>query len=243
MKKNILILASLCLSLQLGTAFLHAASTAAPAEKTFPAPNGMTVGVKMVGPYAQACDLQIVCAFKHKVGGDTYLGAMKDLDAKLGGLISSLRNRGEFKGDLGESILITPPAGSILAKKLLVIGLGEESNLSLDTLKIVARIGLRQAVALKTSNVAFAPVIRDQGNSTIDVGEGDGVVIENVILTYDTEKRLQQQKLAPSFRVKTWIIEAGPSYFESAVQKVQAGLSKAAVEIKKRNNTSYSSLK
>jgi len=228
------------LSLVSGTAFLSAAdSPAVPAEKTFPASRDMTVSVKMIGPYAQPCDLQIVCAFKHKPEGDTYLGAMKDLDAKLAGILSSLRNRGEFVGELGESILIVPPAGSIPAKKLLVIGLGAEKDLSLDSLRLVARVGLRQAAALGAAQVAFAPVIRDQGNSKIDVGEGDRAVIENVILAYDTEKRMQEQKLAPAFDLKLWTIEAGPSYFDSAVKEVQAGITSASAEAKKRETAVY----
>jgi hypothetical protein len=102
-------------------------------EKTFDAPNGLKVSVKTIAPYAQPADLQIVCAFKHKAEGDTYIEAMKDLDDKLGGLLSSLRNRGEFIGELGETILLDPPPGAIAAKQLLVIGLGEEKDLSLDT--------------------------------------------------------------------------------------------------------------
>src|SRR5258708_28835669 len=72
-------------------------------------PLGIAFSVKMTGPYAQDADLQIICAFKHKASGDIYQGAMKDSDAKVGGLISSLRNRGEFVGELGESILLVPP--------------------------------------------------------------------------------------------------------------------------------------
>ena len=71
-------------ALALIAASSYAADFAAPAEKTFAAPHDIKVSVKMIGPYAEPADLQIVCAFKHKASGDTYLGAMKDLDAKLG---------------------------------------------------------------------------------------------------------------------------------------------------------------
>lgn len=106
----------------------YAAETSAPAEKSFVAPHGMNVSVKMIGPYAQPGDLQIICAFKHKAEGDAYLGAMKDLDAKLGGLLSSLRKRGEFVGELGETLLFTPPEGSVVPARMLVIGLGALSD-------------------------------------------------------------------------------------------------------------------
>ena len=113
---------------------LHTASRlgeAAGAPKETPVgdkPLGIAFSVKMTGPYGQDSDLQIICLFKHKATGDTYEGAAKDTDAHLGGLLSALRNRGEFVGELGESIMFLPPAGSIPAKSFLVIGLGEESS-------------------------------------------------------------------------------------------------------------------
>jgi hypothetical protein len=108
-------------------------STTAPKEQVFDTrPLGIKLSVKMVGPYMQAADLQIICAFKHKPSGDTYLGAAKEFDEKVGGILSALRNRGEFVGEPAETIAFTPPKGSIPAKCVLVIGLGDEEKLSLD---------------------------------------------------------------------------------------------------------------
>jgi hypothetical protein len=222
---------------------LHAGEPAAPTEKRFQAPHDMEVTVKMIGPYSEPCDLQIICVFRHKESGDKYLSAMKDLDVKLGGLLSSLRNRGEFVGEPGETLLVTPPKGSIVPPRLLIIGLGDESKLSLDTLRIVGRIALRQAVLVRAERVAFAPVIRDQGNSTIDVGEGDRAVIENVISAYDTELRLQRQKLSPQFSIKDWTIEAGPTFFAGAATQIESGIASAGKAIAARENDSYSAIK
>jgi hypothetical protein len=203
-------------------------------------PLGIAFSVKMTGPYAQDCDLQIICAFKHQETGDNYIGAMKDFDARVGGLLSSLRNRGEFVGDLGESILFAP-AGMIPAKQLLVIGLGEESALSLDTLRVIGRVAAREAVRLKAKRVAFAPVIRDQGNNTIDVGLGDRAFVESVLAAYDTEQRLQAQGLAEKFAITEWVIEAGPTYFDGAVEEIGKGITATLPELTKRPATPYSS--
>src|SRR5690242_8072103 len=90
----------------------------APKEHVFATrPLGIRVSVKMVGPYMEPADLQVICLFKHKPGGDTYLGAAKETDEKLGGILSALRNRGEFVGEAAETILFTPPVGSIPAKR------------------------------------------------------------------------------------------------------------------------------
>src|SRR4051795_3088296 len=93
-------------------------------EKSFEAPNGVSVKVRMEGPYTADVPLQVVCYFKYTPEGARKMtGAPVELDKKLGGVIASLRERGEFVGDEGESLLLTPPEGSIRAKALLLVGL------------------------------------------------------------------------------------------------------------------------
>ena len=212
-----------------------------PAEKTFNAPDGLKVSIKMIGPYTEPADLQIICLFKHKASGDTYQGAAKDTDEHLHGILSALRNRGEFVGELGETFLFTPPSGSIPAKRFMVIGLGEEKDLSLDSLRVVGRIAAREAVRLNAKHVAWAPVIRDEGNTALDVGEGGRAFIEQMLSAYDTEKRLQAEALAPAFSVEDLVIEAGPTYFEDAAKQVGEGIASMTAVLAQRNAAPYSS--
>src|SRR6516165_972084 len=218
-----------------------ATDSSSPIEKTFDAPHDLKVTVKEIGPYGEAADLQIICLFKHKPGGDSYQGAAKDTDEHLHGILSALRNRGEFVGELGETILFTPPNGSIPAKRFMVIGLGDEKALSLDVLRLAGRIASREAVRLQAAHVAWAPVIRDQGNSVIDVGEGDRAFVEELLSAYHTEKRLQAQALAPEFGIESLVIEAGPSYFDGAVKQVGEGIASVTAELARRNAAPYSS--
>src|SRR6266850_4425763 len=220
---------------------IFGADNSAPAEKTFDAPHGLKVSVKMIGPYTEPADLQIICLFKHKATGDTYQSAAKDTDEHLHGILSALRNRGEFVGELGETFLFTPPSGSIPAKRFMVIGLGEEKDLSLDALRVVGRIAAREAVRLKAKHVAWAPVIRDEGDTAIDVGEGDRAFAEEMLAAYDTEKRLQAQGLAPKFAIDSLVIEAGASFFDSAVKQVGEGIESITAELRKRDATPYAS--
>jgi hypothetical protein len=220
---------------------VFAADNSAPVQKTFDAPWGMKVSVKMIGPYSEPADLQIICLFKHKPSGDTYQGAAKDTDQHLHGLLSALRNRCEFVGELGETFLFSPPSGSIPAKRFMVIGLGDEKDLSLDSVRVVGRVAAREAVRLQAKHVAWAPVIRDEGNTTIDVGEGDRAFIEQLISAYDTEKRLQEQGLAPAFSIEDIVIEAGPTYFEGAAKQVEAGIESLAAQLGQRITSPYTS--
>ncbi len=231
---------ALSLVLAFVVASARAAETTAPKENVFATkPLGIQLSIKMVGPYSEAADLQIICLFKHKSTGDTYQGAAKDTDAHLGGILSALRNRGEFVGELGETFLFTPPKDSIPAKHFMVIGLGDEKDLSLDSLRVVGRIAAREAVRLKAKHVAWAPVIRDEGNSTIEVGLGDRTFAEEFLSAYDTEKRLQAQGLTPRFSIEDVVIEAGPSYFDSAVKQVSEGIDSVTAELAKRDASPY----
>ena len=237
MKTRIYILG---LAVALFAATAGAADSSPPKENVFAAkPLGVQVSIKMIGPYTQEADLQIICLFKHKDSGDTYEGAAKATDEHLGGLLSALRNRGEFTGELGETFLFTPAEGSIPAKRFMVIGLGEEKDLSLDSLRVVGRIAAREAVRLKAKHVAWAPVIRDEGNSTIEVGEGDRTFVEQFLSAYDTEKRLQAQGLTPKFSIEDIVIEAGPAYFDSAVDKVGQGIQSITAELAQRDSMPY----
>jgi hypothetical protein len=202
-------------------------------------PLGIKVSIKMIGPYTQPADLQIICLFKHKSSGDTYQGAAKETDTHLGGILSSLRNRGEFVGELGETFLFTPPSGTIPAKRFMVIGLGDEKDLSLNSLKVVGRIAAREAVRLKASHVAWAPVIRDEGNTTIDVGQGDHAFVGELLSAYDTEKRLQDQGLADKFSIEDVVVEAGPAFFDGAVKEVGEGIDSTLLELGRRGGTPY----
>ncbi|WP_063724996.1 M17 family peptidase N-terminal domain-containing protein [Cystobacter fuscus] len=225
--------------LSLGMPFQGLAGDAKTPEKTFDAPMGLKLSVKQIGPVTQVTDLQILCVLKHDPAGDQYIEAMQDFNAKQGGLLSSLRERGEFVGELGETFLYTPPPRSITPKRVLLIGVGEAKDVSLDKLRLVGRIALREAVRLGAKNVSFAPTLRDQGSTVIDVGEGDAAVVEQMLLAYDTEKRLQQQGLAPKFNLSSWVIEAGPKYFEGVTTHVEDAVKAANEQIKQRVDKPY----
>jgi hypothetical protein len=71
------------------------------------------------------------------------------------------------------------------------------------------------------------------------VGEGDRAFIEQMLSAYDTEKRLQQQELAPAFSIEDVIIESGPTYFEGAGKQVGEGIESMAAQLAKRNAAPY----
>ncbi len=213
-------------------------------ETAVEAPNKVTVKVRMEGPYTADVPLQVVCYFKYTPDGAKRMsGAPVELDKHLGGVIGSLRERGEFKGDDLETLLLTPPEGSIKAKALLLIGLGDEVTLSLDKMERVGRVAIREAARLRVRKVAFAPLIRDQGSSKFGTGDVAGAVLRGVLLGYDTEKRLQKESFASAYVLDEWRQEAGPAYFDETTAAAKAAAKDAESAIAARSSEPYAGAK
>jgi hypothetical protein len=205
-------------------------------EKALEAPNNVNVKVRMEGPITADVPLQVVCYFKYTPERAKRMsGAPVELDKQLGGVIASLRERGEFVGDHLETILISPPKGSIKANALLLVGLGDEDALSLELMEAVGRVSLREAARLGASRVAFAPLIRDQGNTKIGTGDVEMAVVRGMLLAYDTEKRLQKEGLSRVYTLDQWNVEAGSMYFDETVEGVQKAIEQADKAIKDRS--------
>ena len=213
-----------------------------PAETRIEGPHGSTLIVRMQGPYDANVPLQIVCYFTRTPESDMRMkGAPVELDKHLGGLIASLRSRGEFGGEELETIVFDAPEGTIKPKRLLLIGLGDESSLSLERMERVGRVALREAVKLGATKVAFAPLIRDQGNTKLGTGAVENAVIRGVLLAYDTEKRLQTQGFARSYPLEEWVIEAGPTYYDETIEGAKKAIDEARDEVSRRGENPYSS--
>lgn len=121
--------------------------------------------------------------------------------------------------------------------------LGDEVDLSLKLMEAVGRVSLREATRLGVNRVAFAPLIRDQGNSRLGTGDVETAVVRGMLLAYDTEKRLQKEALAKEFTLAEWIVEAGPAFFDETVTGVRKAITEAGNTIKGRGTARYLKVK
>ena len=209
-------------------------------EKALDGPNGMVVKVRMEGPLTADVPLQVVCYFKYTPeGAKKMTGAPVELDKKLGGVIASLRERGEFVGEEGETLLLIPPKDSIKPKALLLVGLGPEDALSLDVMERVGKLSLREAARRGAARVAYAPLIRDQGDSKLGTGDVADAFVRGLLLAYDTDQRLQKEGLTKTFHLEQWNIEAGSAYFDDTTAGVQKGIEEARTAAAKRPAEPY----
>lgn len=209
-------------------------------EQSIEAPQGVAIKVRMEGPSTADTPLQVVCYFRYTPErAKRMTGAPVELDKELGGVIAALRERGEFEGAELETLLLAPPKGSIKAKALLLVGLGEEDSLSLAGMERVGRVALREASRLGVRRVAFAPLLRDQGSTKLGTGDVEAAVVKGMLLAYDTERHLQPEGLAREWALEEWEVEAGPAYFDETVVGVKRAISEAATSAAARKTTPY----
>lgn len=214
-----------------------------PSETRIEGTGDLSIIVKMQGPYDADVQLQIVCYFKRTPNSDSKLfGAPVELDKRLGGVIGRLRERGEFSGDEYETLLITPPDRLIKPKRLLLIGLGNESDLSIARMEAVGRTAFREATRIGAKQVAFAPLIKDAGNDTLPAGDVENAVIRGMLLARDTEIHMQHQGFSSPFDINVWVVEAGPDYYEATIVGVREAVEQASQAIGKRGSAAYSTL-
>lgn len=97
-------------------------------------------------------DMLVVGCFSDEQRADALV---KELDRRLAGAIKRLKLLGDFKGKDGSTAIVygNEKTG---AKRILLIGLGEKKEATLDTVRKAAAIAAKKAVALKAKSVGLA---------------------------------------------------------------------------------------
>jgi leucyl aminopeptidase len=93
-------------------------------------------------------------------------GAVAGLNRKLGGVIERSIKLGDFKGKVGE-VRIIYGNKRIAAKRVLLVGLGEEKKATVDTVRKAAVCAADKAVSLKAKTAVLA--LHDRLGGSIDV--------------------------------------------------------------------------
>lgn len=126
--------------------------------------------VLVQSPALTKTDLQAICLFRSDPG-NTLNGSLSEIDEKLGGLLSQIRESNKFTGALGQTLLIVPRAGTIPARRLLLIGLGDRESFSPDREQLIGFVFFEEAERLGISHPYFAPTVLDGGKTGLDTGE------------------------------------------------------------------------
>jgi len=173
-------------------------------------------------PAETKTDLQIFCLFRSTPDNSLH-GSLIEIDEKLHGLLSQIRTPNLFNGDLGETILLAPPAGTLAAKKVLIIGLGDSSSFTPASMYLVGKIALREANRLGVAHPFFAPTILDGGVTTFSTADVAAQVARGLRDALAAESLLQTKTAAVPLAVADFTFLAGATH----VAETQQGINRA----------------
>jgi hypothetical protein len=197
--------------------------------------NGINIEGMVQGPATEVAPLQVACVFEY-TEGDIFnsppalpaaSNGMVHLDNALKGLITEIRRTGRFAGHALETLLITPPEGTISAQKLLLIGLGDRNAFDPDFLKQVGAVSMREALRLGVTHYAIAADIKDAGISS-PTALVAGNIVRGAISAYQTQSYLKSKGMGSFTPLSKLTLLAGMNYFLDAGE----GIKVAIAEIK-----------
>jgi Cytosol aminopeptidase family, N-terminal domain len=162
-------------------------------------------------PSDTTTELQIICLFE-STPDNTLRGSLAKINEKLNGLLDQIRQPTLFRGELGETILVDPPAGTIAAKKLLLIGLGDSQTFTPRRLQIVGTIAYRESNRLGIAHPYFAPTILDGDVTKFATGEVSENFMRGFLRASRTHKLLVEAGAAQPPVVHDLTFLAGPSH-------------------------------
>jgi len=193
--------------------------------------DGVAIEAAVEGPSTEATPLQVACVFEY-TEGDIFnsppalpaaANGMVHLDQALGGIITDIRKTGKFSGHALETLLITPPAGTISAGKLLLIGLGDRTKFTPELMITIASVAMREALKLGVPSFAFASDLKDAGidSPTALVA---GYEVKGAFEAYRTQAYLKSKKMSDDTPLTKMTFLAGQAFFTTAGEGIKEAI-------------------
>ena len=112
---------------------------------------GMQIRVEQVDCTEYATPLLVLNVFE---GEESLVGPVAKLDERVGGQLSDLLRRGDFRGKEGEVAVLYPASGAIPAERLLLVGVGKREKLDAERIRRAAGTAVKQAAKLRVARLA-----------------------------------------------------------------------------------------
>jgi len=191
------------------------ASTAVAAEPTFEA--------RAVGPLTNAVPLQIVSVFSYEPGETLISPAIE-----IASFVADAREKKGFGKDALKSMLVTPTPATIKANQLLVIAWGPRSEFSIARAKEMGHTAMRATIESGVSDMAYAPIARDQGVTTIAADEVAAAFVEGALTEFSTEQNAGATK---PMKLQHVTYEAGAAFVDAVTKAVSRGVAASHASI------------
>jgi hypothetical protein len=200
-----------------------------PCAGQSPAPPTLPVSVLSQGPSDSDTDLLVFCLFRSSPR-NKLSASLIETDDKLHGLLTEIRKPGLFSGELGETMVLTPPPGSMKPRKLLVIGLGDSQTFTPSRMYLVGKIAFLEADRLGAAHPFFAASILDGGVTKFTTGEVATYVVGGFREALALEQTLHSRGDAGPPAVADFTYLAGPKNVASTRAGIAQAMSNAPAQ-------------
>jgi leucyl aminopeptidase len=149
-------------------------------------------------------------------------GALKALDAALGGLIAQLIAAGDLKGKLGETTLLHSQ-GRLPAPRVLITGLGKETDFSVAQARMAAAAAAKRVRAMGLTR--FSTIVHGAGRGGLPVADAAQAVAEGSLLgayRFDAHQRDRKEQDTPAVAELT-IVEANAEQVDAVTAGAATG--------------------
>jgi len=181
------------------------------------------IQIRVQSPAETDAELQVICLFRSSPL-NTLHGSLVETNQKLGGLLDEIRKPDLFRGELGETVLILPPAGSVSAKRLLIIGLGDSATFTPERMRLVGEVLYFESGRLGVEHPFFAPTVLDGGVTKFTTGQVSEQVMAGFLEAARISALLKTRGAAGPGAIKDLTYLAGPQYASGTREGIQKAI-------------------
>jgi hypothetical protein len=200
----------------LATACGSNAPAANPTSAVASPPSEPVFEALAVGPLTYATPLQIVSVFPYEAS-ETLVSPATEVT----GFVADARLHQGFGAEPMKTLVVTPTPSIIKAATLLTIAWGPRASFSVARAKEMGHAAMHEALARKVEAVAYAPIARDQGVTSLDADVVAAAFIEGAVVELLSEEKAEPRRPVALKRVT---YEAGPAFVEAVTKAVARGV-------------------
>jgi hypothetical protein len=180
--------------------------------------------VLVQSPAETDTELQVICLFA-SAPENTLHGSLVEINEKLKGLLDNIRKPTLFRGEFGETLTFVPPAGTLAAKRMLIVGLGDSKGFTSQRMELVGSIVYRESSRLGVAHPFFAPTILDGGVTSFGTGDVAEHFYAGFLRGARTKKILEESGASGGPVIQELTFLAGPTHAADTQRALERAVS------------------
>jgi hypothetical protein len=219
---SIVLLGVLCVACG-GEAAIAPTPTVSTSAGALTSPPEPVFEAEAVGPLTKATPLQIVSVFAYEPGEQLVTPA-----TEIASFVSEARMSQGYGKEALRPLLVTPTPTAIKATQLMVIAWGPRSEFSAERAKEVGHAAMREALRMGVNEMAYAPIARDQGVTSLSADAVAAAFVEGALAEFLSERSATPAK---PLNLRHVTYEAGPTFVESVSRATSRGVEAAHADV------------